>query len=144
MSRLADVSGIRISGLKTGRHSPVQHLLFGARGGLRPACRRWLRVRRLDTFQPCFLPENQAKGLAAAIRLPVAAHSFQVYRVGHRSSGGPVDCIAGFVGALINAKPLAAVLKHLWHEGQLLEAPIAIERRQNFFFGTHFDPFSSF
>jgi len=54
----------------------------------------------------------------------------------------PADRIAGLVRGLVNAKTLTAIFEHLRHERQTLQLSIFVERSQDLFLGSDFDPFA--
>jgi len=47
--------------------------------------------------------------------------------IGEPPAAGDVDCVAGFVRPLVDSEPLAAVLKHLRHEWQSVEAAFLVK-----------------
>ena len=53
-----------------------------------------------------------------------------------------LDGSAGLVRRLADAHPPVAILEHLRHEGQSLQASVLVERCKNFFLATNNDPFS--
>src|SRR5437588_6966744 len=96
---------------------------------------------RLGSFEPSFFPEDQAPGLTSAMRLTIAANVLQVDSALHPPSGKPIGRIAGLVRPFIDPQTLTAMLKHLGHEWQSVQLPALIQCRQDFIFGSDFDPF---
>ena len=56
---------------------------------------------RVDPPEPGLLPVDEARGLATAVRLPVAAHAGQVHRVAHPPHAGRGHRVAQLVGDLV-------------------------------------------
>jgi hypothetical protein len=79
-----------------------------------------------DSFKPGLLPEDQARSLATAVRLAVTP-GFQMDGAREPAAGHRVDRVAGLVGTSINSEALAAILKHLRHEGKILQTPIFVQ-----------------
>jgi hypothetical protein len=52
----------------------------------------------------------------------------------------PADRIAGLVSGLVNAKTLTAIVEHLRHEREFVEASIFVERSEDFLFAQDLDP----
>jgi hypothetical protein len=63
--------------------------------------------------------------------------------IGESAAGNGVDRVAGLVRALVDLKPLSAVLEHLRHERQALHATAFVKRAQNLFFTADFHPIAS-
>jgi hypothetical protein len=73
----------------------------------------------------------------------ITANVLEVDGIRHFSTDRPESRVARLVGTLADSQSLAAVLQHLWHEGQLVEMAVGIERAENFFLASHLDPFSN-
>ena len=101
------------------------------------------RFRRVSLFlywfEPRLLPKKQASSLAAAVCLTVATE-IQMDRIGEASTSNRIDRVAGLVRPLINFEALSAILKHLRHEGELIQPAILIERPQDLFLAPNFHP----
>jgi hypothetical protein len=96
--------------------------------------------RTVDRFEPGALPEDQATGLTSAVGLPVAA-DVEMHSIGQASAYiVAADSIAGLVGALVNTETLTAVLKHLRHERESVEATILVECAKNFLLAPNLYP----
>ena len=83
----------------------------------------------LGPFEPGFLPEHEARGLAAVVCRSVAPHALQMDGVLH-----PPDrtgARAGDVGALCDRERAAAVLQHLGHERKPVERSVRIQRGED-------------
>ena len=94
-----------------------------------PACSRGAGARAgsagsssgRDPLEPRLLPVDEAAGLAAAVRLAVAAHPSRCTALRMRYM--PVEPIVShsFSGQLVHPEPPAAELQHLGHERERLQ-----------------------
>jgi len=73
------------------------------------------------------------------MRFAVAPEAFKMDGRVHFPATGLVDCVAGFVCALVNVKPFAAERKHFRHEREAFKLAVLIKRRQNFRSAADFD-----
>src|SRR3982751_2296496 len=90
--------------------------------------------RPVDCLEPGTLPEYQAASLTSAVNKAIAAEVEMIAVLQASPSIMPAYCIAGLGRGLVNAKALSAVFEHLRHEGELLQAPVLVERSKNFLF----------
>ena len=93
-----------------------------------------------DFLQPRSFPEDQAPGLAAAMRQTSASESFEMNRVLHAPGFVVVDRIASLVGSLEDSKASPAKGEHLWHERQSIELPALVQCCENFILASNLDP----
>lgn len=93
----------------------------------------------VNGLQPRLLPEDEAAGLAPAVRAPVAT-GIEMDGTINPTSSNWKDCVTGFVRALVDPEPLAAKREHLGHERHAVKPAVAVERIQNLFFGPDFHP----
>jgi hypothetical protein len=56
------------------------------------------------------------------------------------SAAGAINRVAGLVRALVDLKALTAVLKHLRHERQPLQAAILVKRAEDLLFASNLHP----
>jgi hypothetical protein len=94
-----------------------------------------------DRFQPIYFPEEEACGLASAVRLTIAT-SFEMHSPFDTASANWKDRIAGLVGSLVNLKPLAAKCKHFGHERKIVEAAVAVQGCEDLLAAPDFYPVS--
>ena len=99
-----------------------------ARGRSGRAARRPVRGHPLE---PRLLPVEEAAGLAAAVRLAVAAQPLQVHGVAHAVHAGRADGVAQLHGQLVHPEPPAAELQHLGHERERLQLAPPVEGGQD-------------
>jgi hypothetical protein len=98
----------------------------------------------LNRLQPGRLPEQQAACLTVAINLTITPRSIEVYGIRQYTPACLVYGVAGLVGALIDREFLATKLEHLWHERQILEPAVFVERTQYRLFFLDADPVTRF
>ena len=96
-----------------------------------------------DGFQPRFLPEDQAAGLAAAVGGSIAAR-FEVDGLIDSASSHWKHGVAGLVRSFIDLKSLAAEREHLGHERHAIELSLLVERPQNLFLASDLYPVGNF
>jgi hypothetical protein len=97
-------------------------ILVGDRGSL----------ARVNLAQPVLLPEESAFGLATAVGRAITPEIVEKYRFWKLPAPGQVACVTYFFGAGRDGELLAAVLKHLRHERQLIELSPVIESAKDF------------
>ena len=61
-------------------------------------------------------------------------------RTGEPSTAGLANRVAGLVRPLVNSEPLTAVLKHLRHEWQSVQAAIFVKCTEDLFLASDFHP----
>src|SRR5579862_4838563 len=117
-----------------------------SRGGLRVGHPYRQRVFRgsFRPLEPGLVPKDQAARLASTVRRSIAAQPFEVHRVFHPANAPGCDVVAGFVRALENAESPPAVLHHLGHEGQTVQAAATVKGGENFALAANFDPVAGF
>jgi hypothetical protein len=59
----------------------------------------------------------------------ITPYAFQVDSVLHPTNAPTQDVIASLIGALENPESLPAILQHLWHEWEVLQAAVLVQRR---------------
>jgi hypothetical protein len=140
----------RIDGFSFGacRTACRQHIL-GIADSVRAYCKRGRSPKTFRgdntvfyALQPRFLPENQTTRLAPIVTRSVAARILKMHRVLHSANAPLLGVFAGFVGALIYAKPSPTVLKHLRHEREIFQAAIFVQGREDFLATANFHPFA--
>ena len=77
--------------------------------------------------------------MAAAVCLAVAT-KFQMNCVIDASICNGIDRVTGLVRSLIDLEALAAILKHLRHEGEFLQSAVLVERSEDLILAPHFYP----
>jgi hypothetical protein len=65
-----------------------------------------------------------------------------MYSVRKTPTSNRVNRVTGLMRAPVNLKPLSAILKHLWHEWEALQAASFVERPQDLFFASDLHPVS--
>ncbi len=87
------------------------------------------RLPTADCFQPCFLPEEKAAPLAAAVGRAVAAEPFEKHGVLHAPHAETFD--ASSLGATKYAEGLAAKGDHFRHERHPFQLRVGVEGGKN-------------
>src|SRR5581483_3815011 len=95
-------------------------------------------IRFRHGLQPRFLPKQITLRLAPAVIRSRAAQVFEMNGVIQPAGLHDGDGVAGLVGPLFHAKPLAAELEHFRHEGKPVERAVLVQRGENFLFGADF------
>jgi hypothetical protein len=94
-------------------------------------------------LDPLLLPEKKATGLTSAMSTPIASQTLQMHTT-HDTAHTPwfMTRIAGLVRPFEYPGTLPTILKHLWHERYMIQAPAVIKSCKNLFLTPDFDPFS--
>src|SRR5579885_2564847 len=91
-------------------------------------------IRFRHGLQPRFLPKQITLRLAPAVIRSRAAQVLEMNGVIQPAGLHDGDGVAGLVGPLFHAKPLAAELEHFRHEGKPVERAVLVQRGENFLF----------
>jgi hypothetical protein len=77
--------------------------------------------------------------LAASERFPVAPQ-IEMNGIGEPSATRASDRVTGLMGPFVDSESLTAILKHLRHEWQTLQAAILVKGAENLFFASDLHP----
>jgi hypothetical protein len=90
--------------------------------------------------QPRILPEEVARGLAAAVRSAVASKIGEMDCSIKTATGPrPTCCVARLVGDGAHPKAPATILKHLRHERHAVKTSVFVQRCKDLRFAADFD-----
>ena len=88
-------------------------------------------ARPIDSFEPRFLPVQQAACLASPMRRAVTSCRPQVDGAFHAPHAGGRDRVAEFVSNLLDGHLATAELQHLRHERQRVQFTVLVERGED-------------
>src|SRR5262249_54874452 len=94
----------------------------------------------IEAPEPCLLPEDQTSSLTPIMGRSITAVVLQVDGARHLPTADAYGRITGLVGPFANSHCNSAILKHLRHEGQLIEPAVGVQSRENLLLRSYLHP----